>query len=265
VLKLRTSQGWGSGFLITESGTAVTNAHVVGNEHELVADTVAGQSFQAKLLYVDPKLDVALVQLQGNGFPHLRIDDSSGMHPGSSVIAIGSPSKGFPNSVTKGVVSAMGVMPNEPGTWIQTDASINPGNSGGPLLNGAGAVVGITTQKEFASGDGRPLQGIGFALSSDDILGILRQLSPEVASQIQPSTSSENRATGSGVVRVSADVEDADIFLDGKFVGNAPSSLHISSGKHRIEIKNTDGQAWSRTMDVTDGSDTSRNTEIQSP
>ena len=177
VLRLKTSEGSGSGFLITETGIAVTNAHVVGSDHEIVADTAAGQSFQAKLVYVDPKLDVALVQLQGSGFPHLKIADSSGVRLGSSVVAIGSPSKGFPNSVTKGIVNSTGAMPSEPGTWIQTDASINPGNSGGPLLNGAGAVIGITTQKQFVSSDGRPLQGIGFALSSDDILSILRRLS----------------------------------------------------------------------------------------
>ena len=122
-------------------------------------------------------------------------------------------------------------MPSEPGTWIRTDASINPGNSGGPLLNGAGAVVGITTQKQFVSSDGRPLQGIGFALSSDDILSILRRLSPEAAAQIQSPACLETPPIGSGIVKVSADIDDADIYLDGKFVGNAPSSLHLSSGE----------------------------------
>jgi hypothetical protein len=68
--------------------------------------------------------------------------------------------------------------------WIQTDAVINPGNSGGPLLNGADDVVGITTQKPFVSGDGRPLQGIGFALSSSDLLSVLQKFFPNI-SQVQ--------------------------------------------------------------------------------
>ena len=127
VVRLQTSEGSGSGFLITETGVALTNAHVAQNEHFVVANTTTGQSFQAKVIYVDPKLDLALVQLQGTAFPHLLVADSAAVRVGSSVLAIGSPSKGFQNSVTKGIVSAVGSMPNEPGTWIQTDASINPG------------------------------------------------------------------------------------------------------------------------------------------
>ena len=107
--------------------------------------------------------------LSHDSFPHLSLADSASVHVGGNVVVIGSPSKGFPNSVTKGIVSAKGAMPSEPGTWIQTDAAINPGNSGGPLLNSSGEVIGITTQKQFLSNDGRPLQGIGFALSSGDV------------------------------------------------------------------------------------------------
>ena len=256
VVRLQTSEGSGSGFLITETGVALTNAHVAQNEHFVVANTTTGQSFQAKVIYVDPKLDLALVQLQGTAFPHLLVADSAAVRVGSSVLAIGSPSKGFQNSVTKGIVSAVGSMPNEPGTWIQTDASINPGNSGGPLLNTSGAVVGITTQKEFISGDGRPLQGIGFALSSADIISVLHRLSPESTALVQARTASADQsARGSGKITISADADDADVFVDGKFVGNTPSVLHVSAGPHKIEVKTAAGSTWERNIELSDQSE----------
>ena len=135
VLLLRGSEGTGSGFLVSDTGVAVTNAHVARGQSDLTATTGNGQSFQAKVVYIDPSLDLALVKLTGTGFPHLKIADASGVRAGASVIAIGTPSQGFQNTVTKGIASGVGPMRGEPGTWIQTDASINPGNSGGPLLN----------------------------------------------------------------------------------------------------------------------------------
>lgn len=255
VLRLQTSEGFGSGFLITDTGLALTNAHVAQNDHVMVANATTGQSFQAKVVYVDSKLDIAMVQLQGSGFPHLMIADSSAVHVGSSVLAIGSPSKGFSNSVTKGIVSAVGAMPSAPGTWIQTDASINPGNSGGPLLNTFGEVVGITMQKEFLSEDGRPLQGIGFALSSSDIMAVLRQISPEGAALVQvPSAVPAKGSNGSGKITISSDTDDADIFLDGKFVGSTPSILRVPSGSHKIELKTASAKTWTRDLEVMDES-----------
>ena len=184
VLFLSGSEGTGSGFLVSDSGVAVTNAHVARGQETLTATTGNGQSFQAKVVYVDPSLDIALLKLDGSGFPQLRLALTQTVQGGSAVVAIGSPSRGFQNSVTKGIVSGIGQMKSEPGLWIQTDTAINPGNSGGPLLNGAGDVVGITTQKQFLSGDGRPLQGIGFALSSSDLLSVLQKFFPNVT-QVQ--------------------------------------------------------------------------------
>ena len=179
VLYLSGSEGTGSGFLISETGVAVTNAHVARNQDTLTATVGNGQSFQCKVVYVDPTLDIALLKLEGAGFPQLRLAAIQTVQPGSTVVAIGTPSKGFQNSVSKGIVSGIGAMKSEPGLWIQTDTAINPGNSGGPLLNGSGDVVGITTQKQFLSGDGRPLQGIGFALSSSDLLTVVQKFFPE--------------------------------------------------------------------------------------
>ena len=143
----------------------------------------------------------------------------------------------------------------EPGTWIQTDAAINPGNSGGPLLNTSGAVVGITTQKEFMSSDGRPLQGIGFALSNDDVLAVLHRLSPNAVVEVQATADTQDGAPGR--LNITSDVENADIFLDGKFVGNAPSVLHVPAGNHRIQLTTADGKSWSRELNVMSDSEIS--------
>ena len=251
VLFLSGSQGTGSGFLVSDSGVAVTNAHVAKGQDTLTATTGNGQTFQSKVVYVDPALDIALLKLEGSGFPQLRLAPTQTVQSGSTVVAIGTPSKGFQNSVTKGIVSGIGQVKSEPGLWIQTDTAINPGNSGGPLLNGAGDVVGITTQKQFLSGDGRPLQGIGFALSSSDLLIVLQKFFPNVT-QVQVS---QDQHKGKGHISITADVESADIYIDGKFVGNAPATFILSSGPHKIEVKDQNGGIWSRDLEVLEDSD----------
>jgi S1-C subfamily serine protease len=251
VLFLSSSEGTGSGFLVSDTGVAVTNAHVARGQDTLTATTGNGQSFQSKVVYVDPSLDIALLKLEGSGFPQLRLALTQSVQPGSSVVAIGTPSRGFQNSVTKGIVSGLGPMRSEPGLWIQTDTAINPGNSGGPLLNGAGDVVGITTQKQFLSGDGRPLQGIGFALSSSDLLTVLQKFFPNVT-QLQVS---QEQRKGKGHVSVAADVEGADIYIDGKFVGNAPAAFALPSGTHKIEVRDQTGGVWQRELEVLEDSD----------
>ena len=254
VLALTGSGGTGSGFLVTSTGVAVTNAHVARGESLLTATAGNGQSFSAKVVYVDPTLDVALIKLEGSNFPFLSIADLSLVRQGSTVLAIGSPSKGFQNSLTKGIVSAMGPMPSEPGTWIQTDTAINPGNSGGPLLNASGQVVGITTMKQFVSGDGRPLQGIGFALSGSDLISVLRRFYPDV----QPAKPlAAPPPPGRGKVSISSTIEGAEVYVDGKFMGDAPSTLMLPSGPHRVEVRTPNHDTWIRELDLSNDSDVS--------
>jgi hypothetical protein len=107
-----------------------------------------GTQLLGKVIYTSPASgpDAALVKVDGSGFPFLPLADSSEVHPGETVITIGNPERGMPDTVTKGIVSAVGRDPLAgSGTWVQTDAPINPGNSGGPLLDSRGAVVGINT------------------------------------------------------------------------------------------------------------------------
>ena len=218
----------------------------------MIATAGNGQSFQSKVVYVDAALDIALLKLEGTNFPHLQLaetgSDSTREH---AVVAIGTPSRGFQNSVTKGIVGGIGPIQGQPGTWVQTDAAINPGNSGGPLLNGSGEVVGITTQKPFVSGDGRPLQGIGFALSSNDLLSVLRRFYPNTGVGTTPQLGSKAK----GKVSVSADVEGADIYIDEKFVGNAPGVFNLIAGPHKIEVKGQNCGSWQRELEVMEDSE----------
>jgi S1-C subfamily serine protease len=253
VLVLRNSEGSGTGFLITDTGVAVTNAHVASGSGALTALSSTQQQIDAKVVYVDRNMDIALVKLEGKDFPYLKLADISNVPVGATAIAIGNPPNGLQNTVTKGVVSGIGSRADSPGTWIQTDAAINPGNSGGPLLNAQGEVIGITTMKEFLSSDGRPLQGIGFALSSRDLLAVLQRFYPAIsAPQAVPP---ELGNAGTGRVTVSSATDGADIFVDGKFVGNAPSTLTLPSGSHKIEVKSPNSATWERDLEVMKDSD----------
>lgn len=242
VLKLSSSEGWGSGFLITSSGVVVTNAHVVGTNSEVTAKNLQQQQFNGKVVYRDPLLDLALVKLDVEHTPSLSLSTMASIKVGQSVIAIGNPGMGLQNTVTRGIVSAVGSYAElGPGTWIQTDASINPGNSGGPLLNSHGEVIGMNTIKVVKQG----VQGIGFALSAEDILSVLHRFFPLQ----QPAQSEKGR------LQVVSSVPDAEVYIDGKFVGNAPSTVPLLAGEHTVEVKASKFADWKRTISVTDGSD----------
>jgi serine protease Do len=248
VVKLRNPNGWGTGFLITDTGVIATNHHVAEGNNSLDVVFPDGAKLLGKVVYTDMHLDLALVKVEGSGFPHLSLADASEIQEGQTVIAIGNPDKAMSDTVTRGIVSAIGPSPlKDPGTWIQTDASINPGNSGGPLLNSQGEVIGINTEKSFESSDGRPLQGIAFALSARDLIQVLRRFYPDLAPAPSPSLSVP---TGSGTVAITSDLAGADIYVDGKFVGQTPSTISLASGSHHIEVKSQGRQSWSRDLEV---------------
>ena len=142
----------GSGFFVTGTGVIVTNAHLARGEGTLHTLLSTGRELEAKVVYIDPDLDIALMKVTANAaeneLPHLTLADAAGIRQGENVLAIGNPGDAMLFSVTKGIVSAVGKFPDAgPGTWIQTDTPINPGNSGGPLLNARGEVIGINPQK----------------------------------------------------------------------------------------------------------------------
>lgn len=161
--------GAGSGFFVSQDGYLVTNKHVVDDKDATyTVITSDKKKYPAKVLALDPSLDLAIIKVEGNDFPFLQLGKSDDLIVGQSVIAIGNALAEFQNTVTKGVVSGLNrrlEAGSEAGTEvieqaIQTDAAINFGNSGGPLLNLQGEVIGVNTA---ISQNG---QSLGFALPS---------------------------------------------------------------------------------------------------
>ncbi len=258
LLLQRSDGGSGTGFFITSTGVIATNAHVAEGEVTLTAVSRSGQALPGKVIFVDHGRDLALVKVEAAGVPHLTLAALSTVVPGQPVVAIGNPAAGLPDTVTRGIVSAVGASPSlGRGKWIQTDAAINPGNSGGPLLNMPGEVIGITTKKAV----GRGVQSIGYALSASDLITVLARFYPESSSRpALPASSLASAeppsapAAESATVKVSSDADAAEIFVDGQFVGNAPSTLNLSAGSHSIEVKSTGRTPWRRNLNVTRGS-----------
>lgn len=261
----------GSGFFVTGTGVIVTNAHLARGEETLHTLLSTGRELEAKVVYIDPDLDIALVKVTAtpgeSELPHLTLADATSVRQGENVLAIGNPGDAMLFSVTKGIVSAIGKFPNAgPGTWIQTDTPINPGNSGGPLLNSRGEVIGINTQKLIK----KNTTGIGFALSATDLLEVLHRFYPNVASVSQPTaqttmqptasettpsaepsnTSSSAVPDGVGTVTITSDPDGAEIFVDDKFLGNAPASLKLPPGSHAVLLKFPGHADWRRTLEV---------------
>jgi len=245
VVLLRGAEKQGSGFFITETGVIATNAHVARGEDTLVAEMSTGQKLEASVVYIDDEKDIALAKVDdGSGFQHLTLANLTTVRQGQTVVALGNPAHGLSLSATKGIVSAVGELEgNGKGTWIQTDAAINPGNSGGPLLNGHAEVVGINTQRVVAKG----VQSIGFALSSNDLIEVLHRFYPAVTA----SASAQREATGEfGTVTVSSDPDGADVYLDGKFVGNTPAVLKIPVGEHAVRLTSPNRTDWQRAVEM---------------
>jgi serine protease Do len=171
------SHGIGSGFIITPDGYVLTNAHVVSDASEVTVKLTDRREFRAKVIGVDKRSDVALIKIPGAGLPTVHFGDPARIRPGQWAIAIGSPF-GFENSVTAGVISAVGrPLPDDSGssfvTFIQTDAAVNPGNSGGPLFNLEGQVIGINSQIYSRTGG---YMGMSFAIPIDIALNVKDQL-----------------------------------------------------------------------------------------
>ena len=173
-----TTQGTatGSGVIFDANGLILTNHHVVaGDPQSLSVHLKDGRSLPATIYGIDTMTDLAIVKVKETGLPTAPIGDSSTIQVGQTAIAIGSPLGTFTDSVTSGIISAVGrTIPVEDSVLsnlIQTDTAINPGNSGGPLLDPSGTVIGINTA---VAGDS---QGIGFAIPIDIARPLLAQAS----------------------------------------------------------------------------------------
>ena len=173
----RPHQSLGSGFIISEDGYIVTNNHVVDGASTVVVRLTDRQEFEATIVGLDPRSDLALLRIDADGLPVLKLGKPGELDVGEWVLAIGSPF-GLDYSVTAGIVSAKGrSLPNENRDnyvpFIQTDVAINPGNSGGPLFNMEGEVVGVNSQIFTRSGGSI---GLSFAIPVSVVINVVEQL-----------------------------------------------------------------------------------------
>ena len=172
----RKSVSYGSGFILQDN-YILTNYHVVEDATEVIVSLSDRREFVAKIIGVDPLSDLAVLEVDGENLPQVKVGDSDKLKVGDWVVAIGSPFS-FDFSVTAGIVSAKGrsIQNNNIGNYVpflQTDVAINPGNSGGPLFDLDGNVVGINSQIYSRSGG---YQGLAFAIPINVAVDVANQI-----------------------------------------------------------------------------------------
>jgi len=233
----------GSGFILTEDGYVVTNYHVVEGGTTVSITLVNGETLDAKVVGYDATNDVAVLKVEAQGLPAVTLGSSTAMNVGDMVVAIGNPLGELNSTQTVGFICGKDREVTTGGTIInmlQTDAAINPGNSGGPLFNMAGQVIGITTAKySGTTSSGASIEGIGFAIPIDDVMGIIGDLQTYgyvtgaylgiTVQNVDPAVSQVYGITGAYVVgiepgyaadRAGLQVKDLIIALDGKDVSS---------------------------------------------
>lgn len=164
----------GTGFIITKDGYILTNAHVVKDSDKILVKIKNNKDYNAKIIGIDNKTDIALIKINEQNLPVINIGNSDNIQVGEWVAAIGSPF-GFDQSITSGIVSAINrTLPNNIYVpFIQTDVAINPGNSGGPLLNIQGKVIGINAQIITRSGG---FMGLSFSIPINIAMNIANKI-----------------------------------------------------------------------------------------
>ncbi|GAB4143468.1 MAG: HhoA/HhoB/HtrA family serine endopeptidase [Cyanobacteria bacterium J069] len=244
-------RGQGSGFIISDDGTILTNAHVVDNADRVTVRLKDGRQFDGEVRGVDEVTDLAVVKIdtKGDRLPVVALGDSDVVQVGDWAIAVGNP-LGLDNTVTLGIVSTLNRssadvgIPDKRVDFIQTDAAINPGNSGGPLLNEQGEVIGINTAIRANA------MGIGFAIPINKAKEISTQLAlgetvqhPYLGVQIAtltPETARDNNEDPNAVMML-PEVNGALV------VGIVPDSPAAKGGIRRGDvITEVAGQAITR-------------------
>ncbi|HEX6548781.1 MAG TPA: trypsin-like peptidase domain-containing protein [Candidatus Dormibacteraeota bacterium] len=208
VVEIDVGNDLGSGVVLDSSGDIVTNAHVVEGARTITVKSSSGQTYSATVVGTYPSNDLAVIKVSsgsGDGVSGLKpatFGDSSQVHVGDIALAVGSP-LGLLDSVTEGIVSGVGRSQDEGNgvtltDLIQTTAAINPGNSGGALVDISGHVIGIPTLGA-TGGRGGAVTGIGFAISSNQALSVVKQPASG-APKSTPSPTPSNGAAYLGIV-----------------------------------------------------------------
>lgn len=166
----------GSGVIIKDDGTIVTNFHVIAGASKLTVTLADGKTQEATVVGYDRSSDIAVLKIKGKDLPAIPIGDSSKLRVGELAIAVGNPlGETFNQTVTDGIISGINrkiEMGNQRLSLIQTNAAINSGNSGGALVNGQGELIGINSIKIQAEG----VEGLGFAIPVNDVMKIAKKI-----------------------------------------------------------------------------------------
>ena len=168
--------GAGSGVILTEDGYIVTNNHVVQDADEMTVKLNDNREYKARIIGLDKTTDLALIKIEAQGLPAIKVANSDNLKLGEWVLAIGNPFS-LTSTVTAGIVSAkarsLGATPGSIESFIQTDAAINPGNSGGALVNARGELVGINAMLYSQTGS---YAGYGFAIPTSIMNKVVEDL-----------------------------------------------------------------------------------------
>lgn len=171
--------GWGTGVLFTQDGYLITNAHVVQGASAVTVSLTDGRTLDAALVGSDSTSDIAVLKIEGAGFPTAVFGDSEQLRVGDLAVAIGNPlGEEYAGTMTNGIISGLDrnlVRDGHKVTMIQTNAAINEGNSGGALVNVHGQVIGITNMK-IMSTYFATVEGVGFAIPSTVVKQVADQL-----------------------------------------------------------------------------------------
>ena len=170
----------GSGFILTDDGYVVTNYHVIEGATAVTVVMDTEEEYKAEIVGYDAQNDVAVLKVDAENLPAVKLGSSDALSIGDMVVAIGNPLGSLTATLTVGYVSGKDRQVSTDSTvinMIQTDAAINSGNSGGPLFNMYGEVVGITSAKySGTTASGASIEGIGFAIPIDDVMSIIGDL-----------------------------------------------------------------------------------------
>lgn len=238
----------GSGVIYLNSdgkGYIVTNNHVIDGSDQVQVILSDGKTVDATIVGSDSVTDLAVLTIDSKYVTQVaEFGKSSEAQPAEPVIAVGSPlGSEYATSVTQGIISASDRtlnVTNEAGqsvsqtTVIQTDAAINPGNSGGPLVNKAGQIIGINSMKLSSSTDGTAVEGMGFAIPSDEVVNVANQLVKNgkiVRPQLGIRVASVSELTD--IVREQLDLPDSvksGVYVASVTDGGAASAAGIKKG-----------------------------------
>lgn len=242
------TEGAGSGVIISENGTIVTNHHVIDGATSITVRTTDGTEYEAALIASDEKTDVAVLKVEATGLTYASFADSSSLKVGDSVIAIGNPLGELGGTVTEGIISALDrevTIDNETMTLLQTSAAVSPGNSGGGLFDLNGGLIGIVNAKS----SGSDVEGLAFAIPSSTVQEVVVELIENGYVTGRPQLGISVTETGSmqGMMMNPAGTGESGVYISSVSMDNG-----LQTGDRIVSINGTEITAASDVQEIID-------------